>query len=211
MRRALADLNYELSPDKLKEYVLGLAEENKGKAEHTAKALKLFIKEVVKLRDSHLAREFYDLFKIPRGKINYKPVNLTLDIVKQIFNNIQDLGAKAFFLILAETGLRTGEVLSLRIDQIDLDHTIIHISKVTGTKRAYISFLHEKTALWFRDVYLQYRDDFVNKYEDSLKKLITANPDQGIDVEAWESGQQFQSFVIFTFIITSLSNKYVGT
>ncbi|WP_016732783.1 hypothetical protein [Saccharolobus islandicus] len=84
LRHTLADLNYELSPDKLKEYILELAEENKSRAEHTAKALKLFIKEVVRLRDSHLARELYDSFKIPKAKTSYKPINLTIDTMSVV-------------------------------------------------------------------------------------------------------------------------------
>ncbi len=187
LRHTLADLNYELSPDKLKEYILELAEENKSRAEHTAKALKLFIKEVVRLRDSHLARELYDSFKIPKAKTSYKPINLTIDSIKHIFNNIDDLGAKAFFLLLAETGLRVGEVLSLKLDQVDFEHRIIHISKVSETKRAYISFLHQSTAKWLKDVYLPYREEFISKYESSIRKLAEANPDQNIDIEAWKA------------------------
>ncbi|QXJ36579.1 tyrosine-type recombinase/integrase [Saccharolobus shibatae] len=187
LRRALAELNYELSPDRLKDYILELVEENRGRAEHTAKALKLFIKEVVKLRDSHLARELYDSFKIPKAKTNYRPVSLSLDTLKQILNNIEELGAKAFFLILAETGLRVGEVLNLRVDQVDLEHRVIRIMKESETKRAYISFLHEGTVKWLKEVYLPYREDFVKRYELSVRKLAEANPDQNIDIEAWKT------------------------
>ena len=187
LARALADLNYELSPEKLKEYILELSEESKGKAEHIAKALKLFIREVVKLRDSHLARELYDSFRIPRAKTNYRPVSLSLDTVKAIFNKIEDLGARAFFLLLAETGLRVGEVLSLRVNQVDLDHRIIRIMKESETKRAYITFLHESSAKWLREVYFPYREDFIERYESSVRKLAEANPDQNIDIEVWRT------------------------
>ncbi|BFI76245.1 hypothetical protein YN1HA_23430 [Sulfurisphaera ohwakuensis] len=57
-------------------------------------------------------------------------------------------------MILAETGLRVGEVLSLKIDQIDIEHRIIKIMKESETKRAYISFLHQNTAKWLKEVYL---------------------------------------------------------
>ena len=187
LRRALAELGYELTPTKLKEYILDVAGESRGRASHTAKALKLFIKEVIKPKSPRIARELYESFTVPKAMPKHKPVNLTLDTVKAIFNNIEGLGAKAFFLLLAETGLRVGEVLSLRVDQIDLDHRVIRIMKENGTKRAYISFLHEKTARWLRDVYLPYREEFVRRYEDSLRKLVEANPTQGIDVESWKA------------------------
>jgi len=38
-----------------------------------------------------------------------------------------------------------------------------------------------------KEVYLPYREDFVRKYENSLRKLIEANPDQNIDIEAWKN------------------------
>lgn len=185
LKRALADLGNTLTPEGLKEYILDLMAESNGKAEHTVKALKLFIKEVVKLRDPALARLLYDSFKTPRGKTKYRPMNLSIDILKRIFNNIQDIGAKAFFLVLAETGLRTGEVLSLTVEQVDLEHRVIKLMKENETKRAYITFLHENTAKWLKEVYLPYREDFVSRYLENVKKLAEANPEQGIDVTLW--------------------------
>ncbi|MFP3234421.1 MAG: site-specific integrase [Sulfolobaceae archaeon] len=187
LKRALADLGYELTPTKLKEYILDLSEESKGRAEHTAKALKLFIKEVVKTKSPRIARELYESFKTPKTKPSHKPYVPDITTVKQIFNNIKDLGAKAFFLLLAETGLRVGEVLSIKLEQVDFEHRIIHIIKISETKRAYITFLHESTAKWIKEVYLPYREEFIKKYESSLRKLAEANPAQGINVEEWKT------------------------
>ena len=187
LRRALADLDYELTPTKLKEYILDLSEESKGRAEHTAKALKLFIKEVVKPKSPRIARELYESFKTPKSKPKYKPFIPEITTVKQIFNNIKDIGAKAFFLLLAETGLRVGEVLSLKLEQVDLEHRIIRVMKESETKRAYVSFLHESTAKWIKEVYLPYREEFIRKYESSLRKLVEANPTQGINIEEWKA------------------------
>ncbi|ACP35971.1 helix-turn-helix domain protein [Sulfolobus islandicus L.S.2.15] len=187
LRRALADLDYELTPTKLKEYILDLSEESKGRAEHTAKALKLFIKEVVKPKSPRIARELHDSFKIPKTKPSHKPYIPEITTVKQIFNNIKDIGAKAFFLLLAETGLRVGEVLSLKLEQVDFEHRIIHVNKISETKRAYITFLHESTVKWLKEVYLSYREEFIKKYESSLRKLAEANPTQGINIEEWKA------------------------
>ena len=85
LRRALAELGYELTPTKLKEYILSLAEENKSKARHTAKALKLFIKEIIKPKSPRIARELYDSFKIPKTKPSHKPYIPDIATVKQIF------------------------------------------------------------------------------------------------------------------------------
>jgi integrase len=189
LKRALGELNYELTPTKLKEYTLDVSEESKGRAEHIGKALKLFIKEVIKPKSPRIAGELYDSFKIPKTRPKYRPMNLTLDTVKAIFNNIKEdeLGAKAFFLILSETGLRVGEVLSLKVDQVDFHHRVVRIMKESETKRAYITFLHEKTTTWLKEKYLPYRREFIEKYEDSVRKLSETNPDQGIDMDNWKA------------------------
>ena len=179
LKRALAELNYELTPTKLKEYMLDALQESKGRAENVGKALKLFIKEVIKPKNPRIARELYDVVKIPKYEREYTPVNLTLETVKQIFNVIEGLGAKAYFLILAETGLRTGEVFSLRIDQVDLTNRVINIGKVSKTKRAYITFIHQTTVEWLKETYLPYRERFVRRYMNSLKAL-------NVNVEEWK-------------------------
>jgi len=153
IRRILADLNYELIPERIKEYMLDLQSENLNRARHYATTLKLFIKEIIKPKNSRVAKELYDSFKLPKRKFIYKPPPLSLDTLKKIFNNINDLGARALFLLLIETGLRVGEVLGLKVDQIDLEHRIIKIMKESETKRAYISFLHQSTARWVKEQY----------------------------------------------------------
>lgn len=171
LKQSLAELNYELTPTKLKEYMLDVLQESKGRAENVAKALKLFIKEVIKPKNSKIARELYDVVKIPRYEREYRPMTLTLETVKKIFNVIEGLGAKAYFLVLLESGLRTGEVFSLRLDQIDLENRVIRIGKVSKTKRAYMTFIHETTAEWLKRVYLPYREQFIKKYQSALRNI----------------------------------------
>ncbi|WP_338604953.1 site-specific integrase (plasmid) [Sulfolobus tengchongensis] len=184
LTRALADLNYQLSAEDLNEYLLEVEEESKGKAEHIAKALKLFIKEVVRLRSPQLARELYDSFKTPRSKTQYKPPPLDLDILMKIYENISDLAAKSYFRLLVETGLRTGELFVLTVEHIDLEKRVINIMKENQTKRAYISFLHVETANWLKEKYLPYRNQFVEKYFDSVKNLALI---QEIDLLKWKN------------------------
>ncbi|BBL47841.1 tyrosine-type recombinase/integrase [Metallosphaera sedula] len=185
LRRALVDLNHELSPDKLKDYMAELMEENVGRARHTAKALKVFIKEVVRERYPSLAQILYTSFKVPKQHAMYTPIPLTLEEVRTIFRAIEGVGAQAFFLILAETGLRTGEVFSLKLTQVDLKERKIRLNKITRTKRALETFLHEETADWIRNTYLPYREKFISIYYESVDRLAQANPGQGIDVQTW--------------------------
>ncbi|BBD72883.1 hypothetical protein HS1genome_1272 [Sulfodiicoccus acidiphilus] len=69
--RTLGELEYTLTPDRLKEYVLDLEAENPNSARRSAKALKVFIKEVVRNRDPVIAQVLYNSFKIPQTTTTY--------------------------------------------------------------------------------------------------------------------------------------------
>jgi len=116
---------------------------------------------------------------VPKSRYKYKPQPLSLDTLREIFNNIDHLGAKAFFLILAESGLRVGEVYSLKMDQLDLENRIIKVMKESETKRAYISFIHTETKKWLQEVYFPYREEFIKTHEHAVSQI-------GADVEAWK-------------------------
>ncbi|WP_345725203.1 site-specific integrase [Saccharolobus caldissimus] len=179
LRRALAEIGYELSPDGIRDLLAELSEESINVARHTANSLKLFIKTIVREKNLQLAQLLYNSFKVPKSKYKYKPQPLLLETLRKIFDNIDHLGAKAFFLLLAESGLRVGEVYSLKIDQLDLENRIIKVMKETETKRAYISFIHLETVKWLQEVYLPYREEFIRTYEFAVKQI-------GADVEAWK-------------------------
>ena len=177
LRRALAELGYELSPDGTREVIAGA--ETPNIARHTANSLKLFIKMVVREKNPALAHLLYSSFTVPKGKYKHRPENLSIEALKKVFNAIEHLGAKAYFLLLCETGLRTGEVYSITMSQLDLEHRIIRPMKESETKRAYITFVHPETANWLREVYLPYRAEFVRKYEYAVRQI-------GQDVEKWK-------------------------
>ena len=179
LRLALTRLGYELSPEGIRDLLTELSEESTSVARHTANSLKLFIKTVVREKNLQLAQTLYNSFKVPKSKYKYKPQSLSLETLRKIFDSIEHLGAKTFFLLLAETGLRVGEVYSLKLDQVDLETRVIRVMKESETKRAYISFLHVKTAKWLRETYLPYREEFVRRYEFAVRQI-------GADVEAWK-------------------------
>ena len=180
IRYAMRDLGFTLSPESLKEYIIELAaEEGPHVARHRANTLKLFIKEVVMTRNPVLGQILYNSFKVPKVEYKYSPPPLSLELLKRVFQSIEHLGAKTFFLILAETGLRVGEVYSLTVEQVDLENGIIKLMKSSATKRAYISFLHGETIKWIKENYLPFREDFISKYERVVRQI-------GGDVEKWK-------------------------
>ena len=102
--KAMKDLNWELNPDKIQDYLLELREESEYVALKVSKALKKFIKEVIK------DQVLYNSFKTMQVRARPKLEALTLEQVKAIAKHIEHPGAKAYFILLAETGLRPGEV-----------------------------------------------------------------------------------------------------
>jgi integrase len=167
LRRALEDLEWELSAERLQEYIAELSEESPGVAQHTAKALKLFIKHV--LRDPNL----YNAFKTPKVELSLVAEPLTLEEVRAVARAIEWPPAKAYFALLAETGLRPGEILNARIQDLDLNERMLKIMKAgNSTKRSYIAFFSERLRDYLRDVYLPYREEFIEVREASVRNLL---------------------------------------
>nr|WP_012386964.1 tyrosine-type recombinase/integrase [Sulfolobus islandicus]ABE99638.1 integrase [Sulfolobus islandicus] len=178
LKRALSDLGYELSPDGIREVIAEA--ETPNIARHMANSLKLFIKTIVREKNPGLAHLLYSSFTVPKGKYKRKPESLNIETLKRIFNAIDHLGAKAYFLLLCETGLRTGEVYSITLDHLDLEHRVIKLMKESETKRAYIAFVHPETAEFLKNIYLPYRDEFIKRYEASVRQI-------GQDVDKWKN------------------------
>jgi integrase len=167
LRRALEDLGWELSAERLQEYIVELSEESPHVAQHTAKALKLFVKHV--LRDPNL----YNAFKTPKVELSLVAEPLTLEEVRAIARAIEWPPAKAYYALLAETGLRPGEVLNARIQDLDLNERMLKIMKASNTtKRSYVTFFSVKLRDFLESVYLPYREEFIEIREPSVRNLL---------------------------------------
>jgi integrase len=174
LRRALDDLGWELSADRLQEYIVELSEDSPHVAQHTAKALKLFIKHIIK--DPNL----YQAFKTPKVDYGLTAEPLTLDVIRSVAKAIEWPPAKAYFTLLAETGLRPGEVLNAKIQDLDLSERILKIMKLGNSKRSYIAFYSVKLRDYLMDVYLPYREEFIRDMEVRARNLLR-------DVSEWKT------------------------
>ena len=223
LRRALTDLNFVLSPSRLKTYIAGLMEVSPCIAAHTAKALKIFIKEVVK------DRELYDSFKSPRIE---EPLYVddvpTLDEVKAVAKAIEWVPAKTFFAMLAETGLRPGELLKAELSWLDLSNALLmpvkEHSMIRRTKRAYISMFSWRLRDFLRDRYLRVREQDLrvirvstaNLGEDPGKveaKLFPYRPKRLREAiyEAMDKalGRRFKLYALRKFFATYMTAKRI--
>jgi len=217
--RALRDLNYELSTDKLQEYIIDLKEQSIYVAEHTAKALKLFIKHVIK------DRNLYESFKTPRATEEVDKEIPSPAEVRAVAKAINWPPAKAYYCLLAESGLRPGELFKLKINEIDIEERTIKPKRITETKRAYIAFFSKPLQKYLKEVYLPYREEFINKYAETMKYLL------GSRAEEWKQllfpfkestiratiydamdkvlGRRFKLYGLRTFFATYMSIKKV--
>ena len=183
IRRALAELNWDLTPDGLREYLAELAEEGEQYVlKHTTYSLKSFLKAVLKPRDPFLFSILYNSFTTIHVKNRNKVKLPTIDQLRQIWQGLPSIESKLYFTILAECGLRPSEPFLASIDDVDLEHGVIHIGKITETKRAFIAFLRPEVIEWIKREYLPVRESLIRAKLDVLKAgSLGMSP----DIEEW--------------------------
>ena len=172
IREALAEMNWTLSPENIREYLASLAEDGEEYVlKHTTYSLKSFLSAVLQPRDPLLYGLLYNSFTVYRPK-NHNKVRLpSIEELREILTRIESIEAKTYFIILAETGLRPGEPFLVTMDDVDLEHGMLRIGKVTETKRAFVAFLRPETLEFIRREYLPRREEFLN----GITKAITAS------------------------------------
>jgi len=164
LREMLAELDWTLTPDGVREYLSELAEEGEEHVlHHLTTALKSLLKTVLKPRDPALFRALYDVFTVYKPKNNNKARLPTIEQLRLIWQDLPTIESKFYFALLAETGLRPGEPFLLTIDDLDVEHGVLRIGKVTETKRAFVAFLRPEFLEWVRNNYLPHREAWVEK------------------------------------------------
>ncbi|GAB6947592.1 site-specific integrase [Vulcanisaeta sp. JCM 16161] len=170
IERTLAEMDWVLSPENIREYLASLKEDNEDYVlKHTTYSLKSFLKEVLKPRDPGLFSLLYNSFTVFRPKNHSKTKLPTIEELRQILQRIESIEAKTYFIILAETGLRPGEPFLVTMDDVDLEHGMLRIGKVTETKRAFIAFLRQETLDFIKREYLPRRERFLGSIENAWR------------------------------------------
>ena len=183
IREALAELNWDLTPEGIREYLAGLVEDGEVYVlKHSTYSLKSFLKTVLKPRDPTLFRALYDVFTVYKPKVNNHIRLPTIDQLREIWRQLPSIESKFYFALLAETGLRPGEPLLVSIDELDLEHGMLRIGKVTETKRAFVAFLRPEFIEWAKANYLPRRDSFVKAFIERMSRDYLG---VGVDVKTW--------------------------
>jgi len=170
IRLALSELNWVLEPDGVREYLAGLAEEGEHYiARHVAVSLKSLLKTILKPRDPALFRLLYDSFTVYRPKASSHIKLPTLEQLRVIWRQLPSVEARFYFTVLAECGLRPSEPFLVSIDDLDLEHGVMRIGKVTETKRSFVAFLRPEVVDWVRESYLPAREALIKAKLDIVK------------------------------------------
>jgi integrase len=239
LREMLAELDWTLTPDGVREYLSELAEEGEEYVlHHLTTALKSLLKTVLKPRDPALFRALYDVFTVYKPRNNSKPRLPSIEQLRQVWQDLPTIEAKFYFALLAETGLRPGEPFLLSVDDLDVEHGMLRVGKVTPTKRAFIAFLRPEFLEWVRNNYLPHREAWVEKMgrawsasnlfsrdviENAKRKLIpfdqprlrreikdTAKQVLGRDFELYELRKFFATHMISQGVPESIVNTLQG-
>ena len=101
----------------------------------------------------------FDVSKIERPKDGYKlPIVLSLDEVENILNGTKNLKHRTMLSVIYSCGLRMGELIDLRIRDVDSKRMVIHIKKAKGDKDRVVP-LSESTLDILRTYYLEYKPE----------------------------------------------------
>jgi integrase/recombinase XerD len=83
-------------------------------------------------------------FRIPKSNIRPK-ILPDLSKIRTFYDNLPDIREKAIFLLLASSGLRLGEVLSLRLSDINFEQRMVVPDVHNGsTKHSWITFYNRE-------------------------------------------------------------------
>lgn len=137
----------------IKNYLLYLVEEK----EFATSTLNQAISALKFYYGTMLKKDFIYEIKRPR-KDKKLPVVLSQEEVAKILSSVDNIKHKALLMLVYSAGLRVGEVIRLKVEDIDSDRMLINIKGAKGRKDRYTML--SKTALEvLRDYWSQYKPE----------------------------------------------------
>ena len=123
----------KLTVDQIRDYIL-----KRITVDHLSKPWMNMAISAVKLLFCDVLRREWNRLDLPRPRTDKKvPVIFSREEVGRIFQGKQNIKHKAILMITYSSGLRLGEVSSLRVSDIDSGRMLIHIRKAKGNKDRY--------------------------------------------------------------------------
>ncbi|MEM3538518.1 MAG: tyrosine-type recombinase/integrase [Nitrososphaerales archaeon] len=176
LRRSFKHINKPITLSKIKEYLRRAKE--RYSPDHYSLTLTAF-KNYMKFKGcSNALDEFKHIHK------GFTPKMLpSKEDLQRFYNAIPSLIIKAYFMLLATSGLRPGEIKSLTLDDVDFNQRLLRPSCHKGaTKHSWVSFYNEEA----EKVLKQFRESLSKKQEESKKLLPISSRDLKRD---WKEAQ----------------------
>jgi len=141
----------DIADEDIKNYLYFLTEKKNVSASTlniAISALKFYYGEILK-------KNF--VYEIKRPKKDKKlPVVLSQEEVSKILSSVENIKHKAILMLVYSSGLRVGEVVKLKPEDIDSNRKIIHIRGAKGRKDRY-TMLSDKILETLREYWKQYK------------------------------------------------------
>lgn len=137
----------EINEQNIKDFLRGFKEHNTQRAYHSA--IKTFYKYVVRQPNKF---KYIEYCKRSRKL----PIVLSHEEMITIINAAENIKHKTILMLLYSCGLRVGEVINLKISDIDSKRMIIYIRDAKGGKDRQVP-LHEVMLKQLRTYYLEYK------------------------------------------------------
>jgi len=153
-RRFFEKSNYVVSEENVKSYL----------ESYIPKAAKTYNTQITSLR-----RFIRDFLKLPDLVMSFKmaPVDVwtfakelpTKEQIRKGFEGLTEIRAKAVYLFTATTGLRKGEILALKKNQVNFELCSVIPMHFTRKKRSGITFFNKETAVLLQKYLYERSDD----------------------------------------------------
>lgn len=141
---------YQVTTSKIKNYLECKTYTSISQQNQYIGSLKLFTKYILNKKQVHIN-------KIERPRKPKKlPTIIDSDFLKEKISNIKNLKHKAILTLGYGCGLRVGEVINLKITDIDSHRMLIHIKEAKGQKDRLVK-LSESTLILLRYYYRAYK------------------------------------------------------
>jgi len=136
----------KVNESQIKEYLRGFTEHNTQRVVHSA--IKTFYKYVCRQPDKF---RFIEYCKRSRKL----PIVFSVEEMQKLFNACSNLKHKAIIALMYSTGLRVGEVISLKIENVDSSRMVINILNAKGGKDRQV-MLNQNLLDLLRNYFKQY-------------------------------------------------------
>lgn len=160
----------EISHLEVKDYMLNLVEKGYSRSTQNQhiNAIKFYYEQVLGRK-----REFYHI-KRPR-KENKLPIVLSKEEVQNLINQISNKKQKTVVSLIYSSGLRVGEAINMKIEDVDSKRMVLNIRGSKGNKDRQVP-LSKKVLEMLRGYYRQYRprEYLFNGFGDKQKYSPTS-------------------------------------